>query len=55
MRTLNDIEMIILKKAGLKPTKWMVEHETDKYLYIRKTSAKVARRIVDKKKMSIAN
>lgn len=55
MRQINSMEMIILKKAGLKPWKWMVESENEKYLFIRKTTMKNTRRIIDKKSMSIAD
>ena len=54
MRPLNNFEIIILHNAGLKPWKCEVEHENEQYLYIKKITKKVTRRIVDKKTMAIA-
>ena len=53
MRYPDIIESVIIQRAGLKPWLWMVEYENVKYLYIRKTTRKIIRRIVDKNAMVI--
>lgn len=51
MRYPNIIENVIIQRAGLKPWDWMIEWETDTYLYLRKTTRRTIRRIIDKKAM----